>query len=329
MALAIQVGTASSGRTLVAPAPSPWPPKSLSGLTAEEGHSPGSTRLCRGRPGREGRERALCGWAPQAEGQRAGCPGHRQQRSPPAPLTPFTAAKEASSMPHRQPLRLRSALLPRERRCSQPSTRRGKSKATWRRERQRRREGTGEPDPIWLHQWDRSVAAQRQVTISKLGPCSPGLVGGGKGRRSGREQRGCLPRQRRWPPPSPFSQDACPGTSPSNTPLLGNLSVECSPQTSGCWERVGLSPRAWEPEAKILIGGGGGCEGAGFPWGLGARKCLGWSGVGCGGQQCRSSSDFFPLGLWLIHSSVFLPTLSRDILQRPKEPWWSRESLTA
>lgn len=41
-----------------------------------------------------------------------------------------------------------------------------------------------------------SVAAQRQVTISKLGPCSPGLVGGGKGRRSGREQHGCLRRER-------------------------------------------------------------------------------------------------------------------------------------
>lgn len=131
-----------------------------------------------------------------------------------------------------------------------------------------------------------SVAAQRQVTISKLGPCSPGLVGGGKGRRSGREQRGCLPRQRRWLPPSPFSQDTCLGRSPSNTPLLGNLSVECSPQTLGCWERVGFSPRAREPEAKILIGGGGGCEGAGFRWGLGARECVGWGAVGR--QRCRS-----------------------------------------
>lgn len=66
-ALASQVGTVGSGRPLVPPAPSPLPPESLSELTAgcsgEEGHSPGCTGLCRGRPGREGRERPLCGCA--------------------------------------------------------------------------------------------------------------------------------------------------------------------------------------------------------------------------------------------------------------------------
>ena len=40
-----------------------------------------------------------------------------------------------------------------------------------------------------------SVAAQRQVTISKLGPYSPGLVGGGKGRGSPRELLRCPWRQ--------------------------------------------------------------------------------------------------------------------------------------
>lgn len=166
MALAIQMGTAGSGRTLVPPAPSPWPPGSLSGLTAgcsvEEGtHLAPTGSAEEDLGGREGR--GLCGWAPQAKGQRARYRGHRQQRSL-APLAPFPAAKEASSMPHRKPLPApQHTAAPGERRCSQSSARRGKSKikAVWRRERQRRREGKGEPDPIWLHQWDQWLPSVR------------------------------------------------------------------------------------------------------------------------------------------------------------------------
>lgn len=56
---------------------------------------------------------------------------------------------------------------------------------------------------------------------------------------------------------------------------------------------MGLSPRAWVPEAKILIGGGGGCEGAGFQWGLGARSV--WGGVQWGGSSVGLSLVSF---LW-------------------------------
>ena len=75
-----------------------------------------------------------------------------------------------------------------------------------------------------------SVAAQRQVTISKLGPCSPWLVGGERAeglpgssadvlrvRDGGCHFSPVLPGQ------------AALQRSPSNTPLFGNLSLECSP----------------------------------------------------------------------------------------------------
>lgn len=85
-----------------------------------------------------------------------------------------------------------------------PSRAQGEAKAKRRggeRGREERRNGRARPN---LAPPMGSVAAQRQVTISKLGPCSPGLVGGGKGRRSGREQHGCLLRLQRWLSPSPF-----------------------------------------------------------------------------------------------------------------------------
>lgn len=70
-------------------------------------------------------------------------------------------------MPRRQPLPgPQRAAAPGEvmfPACFQPSARRGKSeiKAAWRRERERRREGTGEPDRIWLHQWDQWLPSVR------------------------------------------------------------------------------------------------------------------------------------------------------------------------
>lgn len=136
-------------------------------------------------------------------------------------------------------------LLPPERRCSQPGARRGKSEieAAWRREREAEKARKNERARPNLAPPMGSVAAQRQVTISKLGPCSPGLVGGERAeglpgssanvlRVSG---GGC-----HFPPILPGQATL---RSPSNTPLLRNLSFECSPQTLECWERGGAEPR--------------------------------------------------------------------------------------
>lgn len=97
----------------------------------------------------EGRERRdLC--VVGSPGRRAAARhlGHRQQCSL-APLAPLTAAKEASSMPRRQPLRgAQRAAAPgevmflAERKERQKRNQSGVEE----RERQRRREGTGEPD---------------------------------------------------------------------------------------------------------------------------------------------------------------------------------------
>lgn len=154
-ALAIQVGTIGSGRTLVPPAPSPWPPESLLesrvGCFGEEGHLPGSTRLCRGRRGREGRERPLCGCAPQAEGQRGsqaavlacsswsaqGCQGgffHALQAAPAWLRSTAAAPGEAT--------------FPAERKERQE---RNQSSVE---EREAEEERMREPDRIWLHQWE-------------------------------------------------------------------------------------------------------------------------------------------------------------------------------
>lgn len=95
-------------------------------------------------------------------GAAAGRLGHRQQHSL-APLAPLVAAKEASSMPRWQ-LPLDSVA---QRFCpwrgKAPSRERSESeiKAAWRRERQRRRERTKEPDRIWLHQWDQWLPSVR------------------------------------------------------------------------------------------------------------------------------------------------------------------------
>lgn len=148
----------------------PWCPQLLapghvSGLTAgcsgEEEHSPGSAGLCRGRSGQEGTEDLCVDVLLGQRGSSRGL-GHRQQHSL-APLAPLVAAKEASSMPRWQ-LPFDSAA---QRFCpwrgNAPSRERSESeiKAAWRRERQRRRERTKEPDRIWLHQWDQWLPSVR------------------------------------------------------------------------------------------------------------------------------------------------------------------------
>lgn len=91
-----------------------------------------------------------------------------------------------------------------------------------------------------------SVAAQRQVTISKLGPCSPGLLGGGERAEgllgssinvlgdSGSDHL------------SPMLPGPAAPRSLSNTPLLGNLSLEAAPKLQDAGKGVGLSLRAQE-----------------------------------------------------------------------------------
>lgn len=107
------------------------------------------------------------------------------------------------------------------------------------RERQRNREGTGEPDPNLAPPMG-SEAAQRQVITSKLGPCSPRLVGGGKGRGSPGSYTDVLGGSNcgfcHIFPILP-GQDA--SQSQSTHPLLGNLGLKCSPQTLRCWDRGG------------------------------------------------------------------------------------------
>lgn len=117
----------------------------------------------------------------------ARCLGHRQQCSL-ASLAPLTAAKEASSMPRRQPLpgpqlaaAPREVMFPAERKERQEENQSGVEEREAEKARRNRRARLNLAPPMG------SVAAQRQVTISKLGPCSPGLVGGRKGRGSGRE----------------------------------------------------------------------------------------------------------------------------------------------
>lgn len=85
-----------------------------------------------------------------------------------------------------------------------------------------------------------SEAAQRQVITSKLGPCSPRLVGGGKGRGSPGSYTDVLGGSScgfcHIFPILP-GQDA--SQSQSTHPLLGNLGLKCSPQTLRCWDRGG------------------------------------------------------------------------------------------
>lgn len=146
-------------------------------------------------------------------------------------------------MPHRQPLLSGSAAtatapgkkttLLAAQRVSAPEERsKSEIKAAWRREREAeksRRNGRARPN---LAPPMGSEAAQRQVITSKLGPCSPRLVGGGKGRGSPGSYTDVLGGSScgfcHISPILP-GQDAS-GTSPTH-PLLGNLGLECSPQT--------------------------------------------------------------------------------------------------
>ena len=223
------------------PAPSPWPAGSLSGLTAgrsrEEGQLTWLHQALQRKTWRGGKGESCVLMGSRGWGQQPGRLGHRQQRSL-APLAPFTAAKEAASMPHRQPLPAPQraaaqgeATFPAERKERQEQNQSGLEEREAEKARRNWRARPSLAPPMG------SVAAQRQVTISKPGPCSLGLVGGGKGRRSPRELRGCLPRQRRWLHPFPGFPEHEPSAEVPPTRLLGNLSVECSPQTLGCWER--------------------------------------------------------------------------------------------
>lgn len=171
-ALASQVGTVGSGRPLVPPAPSPLPPESLSELTAgcsgEEGHSPGSTGLCRGRPGREGRERPLCGCALPRErgsGDDAWVTGSGARwllsllsllLRLPKRLLPCPAGSSCLAL-QRTAAAPREAMFPAERKERQERN----QSSVEERERQRRRERTREPDRIWLHQWDQWLPSVR------------------------------------------------------------------------------------------------------------------------------------------------------------------------
>lgn len=227
-----QVGSVDSGRTLAPPGPSPQPPESLSEFTAgcsglglgggNNTHlaSPGSAE--EDLEGKEGRELWVDG-LPRQRGT-AGRLGHRQQRSL-TPLAPLEAAKKASSMPRRQllPGSAHNAAAPGEAMFPVELQERSKSeiKAAWMRERQRRRERTrARPN---LAPPMGSVAAQRQVTISKLGPCSPGLVGGGEGTESPRELRRCPPRQQQRSPFPHFFRTSCPEKSLQHTPARDSL----------------------------------------------------------------------------------------------------------
>jgi len=168
LALAIQVGTVGSGWPLVPPALSPLPPQSLSELTAgcsgEEGHSPGSTGLCRGRPGREGRESPLCGRAlPRERGSGdAGVTGSGARSllpllsRLPKRLLPCPAGSSCLAL-QRTATAPREAIFPAERKGRQERNHSSVEES----ERQRRRERTGEPDRIWLHQWDQRLPSVR------------------------------------------------------------------------------------------------------------------------------------------------------------------------
>ncbi|KAL1780916.1 hypothetical protein HispidOSU_019494 [Sigmodon hispidus] len=94
--------------------------------------------------------------------------GHRQRGT----FASLGATGKAASMPHTQPLLSGSAAnanAPGKKTVMLAGQRvsaleeRGKSeiKAAWKRERQRDREGTGEPDRIWLHQWDQRLLSVR------------------------------------------------------------------------------------------------------------------------------------------------------------------------
>lgn len=114
--------------------------------------------------------------------------GHRQRGS----LDPLWATEKAASMPHRRLLSgsAANATAPGEKttflatqRVSAQEERqeRNQGSVEERETEKSRRNGRARPN---LAPPMGSVAAQRQVITSKLGPCSSRLVGGGKGRGS-------------------------------------------------------------------------------------------------------------------------------------------------
>jgi hypothetical protein len=122
-------------------------------------------------------------------GQQPDAWGHRQRGS----LAPLWATGKSASMPHRQrlsgsaaiataPGKKTAALLGTQRVSAQEERQeRNQSSVEEREAEKSRRNRRARPN---LAPPMGSVAAQRQVITSKLGPCSPRLVGGGKGRGS-------------------------------------------------------------------------------------------------------------------------------------------------
>lgn len=146
------------------------------------------------------------------QGTAAGRLGHRRQA-----LAPLLAAKEAASMPGRQLLSgsAATAAAPSEmmfpaKQVSEPQVERQEQNQSSVEEREAEKARNKERARPNLAPPMGSVAAQRQVIISKLGACSPGLVGGRKGRGSPRELHSCPWRQRLLPPFPHSSRTSCP-----------------------------------------------------------------------------------------------------------------------